>query len=132
MPKDYSRTLRVADQIQRELADLIQHEIKDPRVGQITITAVEVTRDYSHAKVFYTTLVSKEDNFLVEKGLEHAKGFLRSNLSHRMKLRIIPQLHFVYDESVERGVRLSKLIDEAIAQDQTSHHADPDTDPESQ
>ena len=132
MPKDYSRTLRVADQIQRELADLIQHEIKDPRVGQITITAVEVTRDYSHAKVFYTTLSSKEDNFLVEKGLEHAKGFLRSNLSHRMKLRIIPQLHFVYDESVERGVRLSKLIDEAIAQDQTSHHADPDTDPESQ
>lgn len=75
MPKDYSRTLRVADQIQRELADLIQHEIKDPRVGQITITAVEVTRDYSHAKVFYTTLSSKEDNFLVEKGLEHAKGF---------------------------------------------------------
>jgi ribosome-binding factor A len=132
MPKDYSRTLRVADQIQRELADLIQHEIKDPRVGQITITAVEVTRDYSHAKVFYTTLSSKEDNFLVEKGLEHAKGFLRSNLSHRMKLRIIPQLHFVYDESVERGVRLSKLIDEAIAQDQTSHHADPDIDPESQ
>ena len=132
MPKDYSRTLRVADQIQRELADLIQHEIKDPRVGQITITAVEVTRDYSHAKVFYTTLSSKEDNFLVEKGLEHAKGFLRSNLSHRMKLRIIPQLHFVYDESVERGVRLSKLIDEAIAQDQTSHHADPDTDPENQ
>ncbi|MBP6366792.1 MAG: 30S ribosome-binding factor RbfA [Nitrosomonas sp.] len=131
MPKDYSRTLRVADQIQRELADLIQHEIKDPRVGQITITAVEVTRDYSHAKVFYTTLSSKEDNFLVEKGLEHAKGFLRSNLSHRMKLRIIPQLHFVYDESVERGVRLSKLIDEAIAQDQTSHHADPDIDPES-
>ena len=132
MPKDYSRTLRVADQIQRELADLIQHEIKDPRVGQITITAVEVTRVYSHAKVFYTTLGSKEDNFLVEKGLEHAKGFLRSNLSHRMKLRIIPQLHFVYDESVERGVRLSKLIDEAIAQDQTSHHADPDTDPENQ
>ena len=132
MPKDYSRSLCVAVLIQSELADLIQHEIKEPRVGQITITAVEVMRDYSHAKVFYTTLGSKEDNFLVEKGLEHAKGFLRSNLSHRMKLRIIPQLHFVYDESVERGVRLSKLIDEAIAQDQTSHHADPDIDPENQ
>jgi len=126
MPKDFSRTLRVADQIQRELADLIQHEIKDPRVGQITITAVEVTRDYSHAKVFYTTLGSKEDNFLVEKGLEHAKGFLRSNLSHRMKLRIIPQLHFIYDESVERGVRLSKLIDEAVAQERTTHQEDSD------
>ncbi len=127
MPKDYSRALRVADQIQRELADLIQHEIKDPRVGQVTITAVEVTRDYSHAKVFYTTLASTEEKFLVENGLEHAKGFLRSNLSHRMKLRITPQLHFIYDESVERGVRLSKLIDEAIAQDKITHTTDADS-----
>ncbi len=117
MPKDYSRTLRVADQIQRELADLIDHEIKDPRVGMITLTGVEVDRDYAYAKVFYTTLGSKEDNFLVEKGLDRAKGFLRSSLSHRMKLRAIPQLQFVYDESVERGVRLSNLIDEAIAQE---------------
>ncbi len=117
MPKDYSRTLRVADQIQRELADLFDHEIKDPRVGMITITGVEVDRDYAHAKIFYTTLGSKEDNFLVEKGLERAKGFLRSSLSHRMKLRTVPQLQFVYDESVERGVRLSNLIDEAIAQE---------------
>ena len=127
MPKDYSRALRVADQIQRELADLIQHEIKDPRVGQVTITAVEVTRDYSHAKVFYTTLASKEEKFLVENGLEHAKGFLRSSLSHRMKLRITPQLHFIYDESVERGVHLSKLIDEAVAQDKITHPTDADS-----
>lgn len=127
MPKDYSRALRVADQIQRELADLIQHEIKDPRVGQVTIISVEVTRDYSHAKVFYTTLASKEEKFLVEKGLEHAKGFLRSSLSHRMKLRITPQLHFIYDESVERGVRLSKLIDDAIAQDKITHPTDSDS-----
>ncbi len=127
MPKDYSRALRVADQIQRELADLIQHEIKDPRVGQVTIISVEVTRDYSHAKVFYTTLASKEEKFLVENGLEHAKGFLRSSLSHRMKLRITPQLHFIYDESVERGVRLSKLIDDAIAQDKITHSTDSDS-----
>ncbi|MBP6058772.1 MAG: 30S ribosome-binding factor RbfA [Nitrosomonas sp.] len=127
MPKDYSRALRVADQIQRELADLIQHEIKDPRVGQVTITAVEVTRDYSHAKVFYTTLANTEEKFLVENGLEHAKGFLRSSLSHRMKLRITPQLHFIYDESVERGVRLSKLIDDAIAQDNINHPTDADS-----
>lgn len=127
MPKDYSRALRVADQIQRELADLIQHEIKDPRVGQVTITAVEVTRDYSHAKVFYTTLANTEEKFLVENGLEHAKGFLRSSLSHRMKLRITPQLHFIYDESVERGVRLSKLIDDAIAQDNINHPTDTDS-----
>ena len=117
MPKDYSRTLRVADQIQRELADLFDHEIKDPRVGMITLTGVEVDRDYAYAKVFYTTLGSKEDNFLVEKGLDRAKGFLRSSLSHRMKLRTIPQLQFVYDESIEHGVRLSNLIDEAIAKE---------------
>lgn len=128
MPRDFSRTLRVADQIQRELADLVQNEIKDPRVRQITITAVEVTRDYSNAKVFYTTLCNKEENVLVEKGLEHAKGFLRTHLAHRMKLRITPQLHFVFDASVERGVRLSKLIDEAIAQDKATHHLDPDTE----
>ncbi len=126
MPKDYSRTLRIADQIQRELADLVQNEIKDPRIKQITITAVEVTRDYSHAKVFYTTLANSEENFLIENGLEHAKGFLRSSLSHRMKLRVMPELHFVYDESVERGVRLSKLIDDAIAQDKSSHHPESD------
>jgi ribosome-binding factor A len=126
MPKDYSRTLRIADQIQRELADLIQNEIKDSRIGKVTITAVEVTRDYSHAKVFFTTLASQEEKFLVENGLEHAKGFLRSSLSHRMKLRITPELHFVYDESIERGVRLSKLIDEAIAQDKI-HSADSDS-----
>ncbi len=130
MPKDFSRTLRVADQIQRELADLLQNEIKDPRIGAITITAVEVTRDYSHAKVFYTALINQEERFLVEKGLENAKGFLRSSLSHRMKLRITPQLHFVYDESVEYGVHLSKLIDEAIAQDQSHHREDTDKQPD--
>ncbi|MDH5481129.1 MAG: 30S ribosome-binding factor RbfA [Nitrosomonas sp.] len=115
MPKDYSRALRIADQIQRELADLLQHEVKDPRVGQITITGVEVARDYSHAKIFYTTLGGAEENILVEKGLDHANGFLRASLAHRIKLRIVPQLHFIYDESVERGMHLSKLIDEAVA-----------------
>jgi ribosome-binding factor A len=117
MPKDYSRTLRIADQIQRELSDLILNELKDPRVGMITLTGVEVSHDYAHAKVFYTTLRSENDNFLTANGLEHAAGFLRSHLSHRLKLRVIPQLHFIYDESVERGVRLSHLIDEAVARE---------------
>lgn len=117
MPKGYSRTLRIADQIQRELADLIRNELKDRRVGMITLTDVEVSQDYAHAKIFYTTLGSKEDNFLTDKGLEHATGFLRSQLSHRLRLRVVPQLHFIYDESVERGIRLSQLIDKAIEQD---------------
>jgi len=117
MPKDYSRTLRIADQIQRELADLIHNELKDPRIGLITLTGVEVSHDYAHAKVFYTSLGSAGDNFLTDKGLEHSAGFLRSQLSHRLKLRVVPQLHFIYDESVERGMRLSQLIDEAVAQE---------------
>lgn len=124
MPKDYSRTLRIADQIQRELADLIRNELKDPRIGMITLTGVEVSQDYAHAKVFYTTLHSESDNFLVQNGLENAAGFLRGQLLYRLKLRVIPQLHFIYDESIERGVRLSQLIDEAVASDRSEKEAD--------
>ena len=117
MPKDYARTDRVAEQIQRELAELVRLEIKDPRVRMVTLTGVEVVRDYSHAKVFYTTLDGS--NKAVQQGLEHASGFLRSQLAHVMKLRITPQLHFVYDASVERGAHLSQLIDQAVASDKT-------------
>ena len=84
MPKDYSRALRIADQIQRDLADLIRNELKDKRVGMITLTGVEVSQDYGHAKVYYTTLGSAEENFLTEKGLQHAAVFLRSQLSQRL------------------------------------------------
>lgn len=117
MPKDYPRSRRIAEQIQRELSDVIRLELKDPRVGMITITDVEVSQDYSHAKVFFTTLgdAAKVDEAAV--GLARAAGFLRSQLAHRLKLRIVPQLQFKYDESVERGVRLSRLIDEAVATD---------------
>ena len=118
MPKDYPRSRRIAEQIQRELSQIIRLELKDPRVGMITVTDVEVTQDYSHAKIFFTRLGNlgdAEDNASILKALEHAGGFLRSELAHRMRLRIVPQLHFEYDESVERGVRLSNLIDEAVA-----------------
>ncbi len=115
MPKEYARTERVAEQMQRELAELVRLEVKDPRVRMVTLTGVEVARDYSHAKVFYTTL--EGDHAQVQKGLERAAGFLRSQLAHAMKLRITPQLHFVFDASVERGAHLSKLIDDAIADD---------------
>lgn len=114
MPKDYPRSRRIAEQIQRELSQIIRLELKDPRVGMITVTDVEVTPDYSHAKVFYTRLGDVAEHANIQKALEHASGFLRSELAHRMRLRIVPQLHFEYDESVERGVRLSNLIDEAV------------------
>ena len=123
MPKDYSRTLRIADQIQRELADLIRNELKDRRVGMITLTGVEVSQDYAHAKVFYTTLGSDEDNFLTDKGLKHASKFLRSQLSNRLRLRLVPQLQFIYDKSVEQGIRLSQLIDKAVKQDKREKSA---------
>jgi ribosome-binding factor A len=115
MPKDFARTDRIAEQIQRELAQLIRLEVKDPRIRMVTITGVEVTRDYAHAKIFYTTLegVSKS----LQEGLERSSGFLRSKLSNSLKLRITPQLHFVFDSSVERGSQLSQLIDRAIAED---------------
>jgi len=112
MPKDYARTDRVAEQMQRELAELLRLEVRDPRVRMVTLTGVEVARDYSHAKVFYTALEGKNDK--MQQGLDHASGFLRGRLFHSMKLRVTPQLHFVYDESVERGAHLSQLIDQAV------------------
>ena len=115
MARDFSRTDRIGHEIQRELADLLRNEVKDPRIGMVTITSVEVSRDYSHAKVYYTTLGAGEKD--VAEGLKRAAGFLHSQLFHRLKLRVVPQLHFEYDTSVERGAYLSKLIDEAVGGD---------------
>jgi ribosome-binding factor A len=110
-----SRRARIADQIQRELAEIIRVEMRDPRVGMITLTGVEVSGDQSHAKVFYTVLGAESAAREAGEGLKRAAGFLRSELAHRLSTRSVPELHFQFDESVERGVRLSKLIDEAVA-----------------
>lgn len=115
MAKDFARTDRIAEQIQRELAQLIRIEVKDPRVSKVTVTGVEVTNDHAHAKIYYTAL--QGDSPQLQQGLERASGFLRSQLAHLIKLRITPQLHFVYDESIERGAHLSQLIDQAVASD---------------
>ncbi len=115
MAKNPSRLGRIAEQIQKDLAELIRTELKDPRVGMITLTGVEMSSDHHHAKVYFTTLASGDSATKALQGLEHASGFLRSQLAKGLTLRIVPELHFVYDESVERGVRLSSLIDEAIA-----------------
>ena len=115
MPKDFSRSLRVADQIQRELANLIRLEIKDPRVGMVTLTGVEVTPDYADAKVFFTLLGNAAQQDAARRALTHAAGFLRGQIGRRIKLHTTPELHFVFDESVERGARLSQLIDSAIS-----------------
>lgn len=110
------RGLRVADQIQRDLAEIIAFELKDPRVGMITITEVQITPDYAHAKVFFTTLMdSGEPLKNTLSGLEKASGFIRGQLGRRLTIHTLPALHFVHDTSTARGMELSKLIDEANA-----------------
>ena len=110
------RGVRVADQIQRDLAEIIAHELKDPRVGMITLTEVQVTPDYAHAKVFFTTLI--DDPVSVENtlaGLRAAARFIRGQLGRRLTIHTTPELHFIHDTSTARGMELSKLIDEANA-----------------
>lgn len=123
MPKEYSRTQRIGDQMQRELALLIQRDIKDPRLGMVTITAVEVSRDLSHAKV-YITVMGRDGTEQVEQSLailQEAAGFLRMQLGRIMKVRTVPQLHFHYDASIRRGAELSALIERAVAEDRKHH-----------
>ena len=116
--RNYKRTDRVADQIQRELAQLIAQQVKDPRVGMVTITGVDVTREFDHAKI-YITVMGADQEAVKETltGLRAAAGFLRRELGRAIRIRTIPQLHFMYDESIEYGHRLSSLIEEAVKSD---------------
>jgi ribosome-binding factor A len=110
------RGIRVADQIQRDLAEIIAYELKDPRVGMITVTEVQLTPDYAHAKVFFTMLSDDKDAIKnTVGGLKQAAGFIRGQLGRRLSVHTLPELHFVHDTSTARGAELSKLIDEANA-----------------
>ena len=113
--RGFSRKDRVSEQIRRELADLIGTELKDPRVGMVSITDVEVTADYAHAKIYFSTLAGREQLDAVLNGLQNASGFLRRELGKRISIHMTPQLHFVFDQSLERGADLTKLIQEAVA-----------------
>ncbi len=117
MAKEFSRTTRLGDQIQRELGQLLGHEVKDPQLGMVTVTGVRVTRDLAHAKVYVTVMGDKPAVDASLAALNRAAGFLRSALASRLLARMTPALHFVYDASVERGARLSALIDAAVAAD---------------
>ncbi len=135
-----SRMQRVADQIQRELASLIQMEVNDPRVGMVSVTGVTVSRDLAHAKVHVTVLNTLTDDSEVNdstlsepgdldkleieeniKALNKAAGYLRTLLAKRLSTRSVPKLRFYYDGSIERGQQLSNLIDSALAADKDSH-----------
>ncbi|MEM9256578.1 MAG: 30S ribosome-binding factor RbfA [Pseudomonadota bacterium] len=119
MAKEYARTQRVADHLQRELAALIQREVRDPRVGMVSITGVDVSRDLAHAKVYVTVLGSDSGEEAAEctKALNRAAGFLRSQLSRDSSMRSVPQLQFRFDASVGRGRELEDLIQRAADAD---------------
>ncbi|MCK0505698.1 MULTISPECIES: 30S ribosome-binding factor RbfA [Aromatoleum] len=127
MPKEFSRSQRVAEQIRRELAELIRLEVKDPRVGFITLTDVEITPDYAHAKVFFTSMKGEEGLDEILTGLRRASGFLRRELGKRVRIHTLPELHFHYDSSVERGSRMSQLIDQVVRDDDARHKDDPES-----
>jgi ribosome-binding factor A len=109
------RDRRIGQEIQRLLPNLIRDEVKDPRIsGLLTVTGVEVSLDLAHAKVFLTVLGSEEEAASTVTALNRCAAFLRSRLSHCMRLRSVPTLKFVYDESIDRGMRLTRLIDSAV------------------
>jgi len=116
MPKKSAkpnRSYQVADQIQRDLSELIARELKDPRVGMVTINAIEVTPDYAHAKVFFSLLVGDPDE--TAEGLNAAAGFLRNGLFKRLHIHTVPTLHFVFDRTTERAADMNALIAKAVA-----------------
>jgi ribosome-binding factor A len=116
----FSRIDRISEQIRRDLSELLR-QVKDPRVAHllplVTITAIELSPDYTHAKVFYTSLATPDRADAIARGLGHAAHFLRRELGRRLHIHHIPELHFVFDASVERGTRLSRLIDEVVEAD---------------
>ena len=121
--REFKRTHRVADQLQKELAVLIQREVKDPRLGMVTVSGVTVSRDLGYSDVYVTLLGEQAPERIKEnlQVLKRAAGFLRSQIAKRIKLRHVPELRFHFDESVVRGQQLSSLIDEAVTTDRARY-----------
>lgn len=118
MAQEFSRTERVRHQLQREIAMILQREIKDPRVSMVTVSDVEVSRDLAYAKVYVTFLQDDKDQVKQAlKVLNEASGFIRSLLGKRIKARIVPQLKFHHDASLNEGIRMGKLVAEARERD---------------
>lgn len=108
-----NRNVQLADQIQRDLSELVMREVKDPRIGIVTFQSVELTPDYAHAKVFFTVLTG--DPLATQEELNHEDGHLRNLLFKRLHIHTVPQLHFTYDETTEKALEMSRLIDTANA-----------------
>ena len=128
MARVSKRVDKVADLLKKEIALLIQGEVRDPRVGMASVTGVKVSRDLAHASV-YVTLLGKTSAEEIQEGIEalnKAAGFLRSLLAKTISLRTTPKLSFIYDDSLARGQFMTDLIDEALARDERDHHIDDD------
>lgn len=123
MAREFGRTQRVADYLRQELARLLQREIRDPRIGMASVNEVEVSRDLAHAKVFVTFMErdSEADASEALVVLNHAAGFLRTELSRDARMRTVPKLRFVYDAGVVRGRKISDLIERAVSEDRERH-----------
>ena len=129
MPREFPRARRIEEQLKRLLSDLVRREVKDPRVGLITITSAEVSRDLTHAKIYFTPFAGSGDPAAALEALQHAAGFLRHQVRNQMRLLVAPELVFHIDDSVERSARLSELIHDAVESDRR-RHVESDPDPE--
>ncbi|MCT8342479.1 30S ribosome-binding factor RbfA [Photorhabdus kleinii] len=124
MAREFSRTQRVAQEMQKEIAIILQREVKDPRIGMATVSGVEVSRDLAYAKVFVTflnVLTEEHDSDVVKNGikaLNEASGFIRSLLGKTMRLRVVPELTFSYDNSLVEGMRMSNLVTNVVKNDE--------------
>lgn len=131
MAKEFGRADRVAQQIQREIAVILQREVKDPRVGMVTVSDVELTRDLQHAKIYVTFFLNEEDN--IEAGvkvLNDASGYIRILMGKAMKLRVVPEIRFVYDKTLVEGMRISNLVTNTVRDDQLRRGESPDQNEE--
>ena len=118
------RNRRVGEQMRRILSEIVRRDLNDPRLQFLSITSVDVSGDLSHARVFFSLLNPDEDPQPAAQALSRAAGFIRSQLGRSMRIRQVPVLHFAHDESIGRGVRLTSLIDEAVARDRDKQDGD--------
>ena len=126
MSREFNRSDRVAQELKKEVAIILQREVKDPRIGMVTVSDVEVSRDLAYAKIFVTFLFDS-DQAAIEQGmagLEKASPYIRSLVGKAMRLRIVPELRFIYDESLVEGMRMSNLVSNVIRQDEAKHKED--------
>ncbi|ARU64948.1 ribosome-binding factor A [Histophilus somni] len=123
MAREFKRSDRVAQEIQKEVAVILQREVKDPRIGMVTVSDVEISSDLAYAKIFVTFLFDQDKNVIEQgmKGLEKASPYIRSLLGKVMRLRIVPELRFIYDQSLVDGMRMSNLVTNVVREDEKRH-----------